>query len=234
MAKTRLKTDTRELLYKHALALVEKTPDDPKLIAEVNKTSATRQQAFKALASEALKEYKKKFSRSELATLAKYDLIESVDQLTILGSLPGDNFTVHLFDDESFECEHKRWSSAYREARAAASKSVAVNVPKTWGASSHHSKIPVTAALRKLEAKLIEASKVWKETVAALEEKRTTIKDDYKSLIWGARTFEDVVEVWPEALDIAHEITGPGTAITLVSDESKARIRLNMEKRKAK
>lgn len=79
----------------------------------------------------------------------------------------------------------------------------------------------------------------YQEAVAALalatdakEKSRREILEDYMALILSARTYEDVLEVWPEASEVRNDIVpGACTAIARFSDAAAERIKADFARR---
>lgn len=66
-----------------------------------------------------------------------------------------------------------------------------------------------------------------------LHEARSEKLRKYKTLVAGAKTFEDVVEMWPEAEELRSRICGPGTAIATITPAIISGIKQDMTDRVA-
>lgn len=97
-------------------------------------------------------------------------------------------------------------------------------VPSNRGCGSR-SYLPEPEAAASVEA--------WSAAVKTLKEALDGKMADYKGLITASRTFEDVVEVWPEAEQLRTRICGARQALSIVSDELVARIRADVQARAA-
>ena len=59
-------------------------------------------------------------------------------------------------------------------------------------------------------------------------EQKAAIKlreNDFKALIWGAKSFNEVASVWPGAETLRETIVGTGTALAVLSSEVIDRLR---------
>ena len=66
----------------------------------------------------------------------------------------------------------------------------------------------------------------------AREDSRRSILEDYRSLVRAARTYEDVLEVWPEASEVRAEIAPEiGTALSIFSEDAAERIKADFVRR---
>lgn len=72
----------------------------------------------------------------------------------------------------------------------------------------------------------IDAFEKAKAVVTDIEDRRMT---DYRALIYAAKTFEDVVEVWAGAEELRASICGSRTQVVALSDDVVARIRADAE-----
>lgn len=71
----------------------------------------------------------------------------------------------------------------------------------------------------------------WNDAVFAHKEALAAKLGDYRSLIAAAKTFEDVVEIWPEAEQLRNVICKGSVALSVVSDDLVARIRADVQAR---
>jgi len=69
-------------------------------------------------------------------------------------------------------------------------------------------------------------------TLNKIEKDKAEALSPYKSLIFNARYFEDVVEVWEEAAELTDKICTTGTALVTLSDEDVMKIKKDVKKRK--
>lgn len=70
--------------------------------------------------------------------------------------------------------------------------------------------------------------KLWKthdDSVTALKARNRSICSDFTDLTYGAKTFEDVAEVWPEVENLRDKLCGVGTAISTITEEQRLRIK---------
>lgn len=71
------------------------------------------------------------------------------------------------------------------------------------------------------EKVLANFRRVEAENKAAIKQR----ENDFKALIWGAKTFNEVASVWPGAETLRETIVGTGTALAVLSSEVIDRLR---------
>ena len=77
-----------------------------------------------------------------------------------------------------------------------------------------------------------EAAEALSLAEANREQSRRDLLQDYMALILSARTYEDVLEVWPEASEVRNDIVpGACTAITAFSQDAAERIKADFARR---
>lgn len=81
------------------------------------------------------------------------------------------------------------------------------------------------AALVNFDAKATEAIDAFELAADALIKARETKLSDYRALIASAKTFEDVLDVWPAASAVAEQIVHRPTSLAALSAEQIAAIR---------
>lgn len=76
-----------------------------------------------------------------------------------------------------------------------------------------------------------QAVETWRTAVTINKEALDQKRRDYRGLIRAARTFEEIVEVWPEAEELRQSICQGSTAMTVFSPELVERIRQDVAER---
>lgn len=76
-----------------------------------------------------------------------------------------------------------------------------------------------------LEGAPLETYEAFVASTKAHETEIARRLSDYKALILGANTFNEVVAIWPAAEALRESIVGTGTALTVLSSDVVARIR---------
>jgi hypothetical protein len=233
MAKTRLNEDKRHVLRTLAYKAVAATPIDPAIEKRVKKAWEAYDKLIESMAKEAVTLVKQQVSDADLKVLKKYGCVTTNHTLIFVDLDTRHVFEVSLFNEKrwrkdnprsehNFE-EQQKWHKSLRKATA----NTEISIP------SRH-----TCKTLKASKKLIKLNSTSRDVTNELEmargadqNKRNGIMRDFDALIQGSRTFEDVVEYWPEAKEVTLQIVGSGTEVSLVSNQAKERILANMATR---
>jgi hypothetical protein len=76
-----------------------------------------------------------------------------------------------------------------------------------------------------LEGDRLEAWEAYKDAQAAHDAEIKRRLSDFTALINGAKTFNEVADVWPAAEVMRESIVGSGTSLTVLSDDVVSRIK---------
>ena len=225
MAKTRLNNDKRDILSRLAMDVVRKTPIDmaitdrlEKAIKELNKTHDNQ-------VAEARRIVQKACPEADLKVLRRYGLVNKYTNLSFIDLDTRDVVCVDLLSRTVF------WANNPDADSSDYTKAVSKEENRIEAAVGHGHEG------RRYEAspKLVYSQLVFKEAIAEYNvaseadyKIKTTILQDFEALISSSRTFEDVVEVWPEAKTVAGEIVASGQQISIMSTDAINRIRNNM------
>lgn len=247
MAKIRLNEEKRHDLLALAYKKLGETPDDPALITRV-------EEAEKALtaAEEAVIDFGKKqlesFPKEHMRILRKYGLTSKSRSIKVISKvISKDNpyaMTIELFNRAKFERDHDYSKMSYEEQAkvrkeySELEEEAKVEIPRCHVQTNgvhvahvdDHLYFVDGEELKTLVCALRDAQNEYDIAQQTLDEKHRKLREDFEALIGTARYFEDVAEFWPEAKEIAHKMV-PGTAVSLVSDDTKKRIAENMAMR---
>ena len=80
------------------------------------------------------------------------------------------------------------------------------------------------------DATVTDAFLEWWNAKSANDEKTKALQNDYRALIQGAKTLEEIIEIWPEAEQISQYARSQ--ALTVLSQDVIARIRADVARRK--
>ena len=245
MPKTRLNRDKRDVLHALAAHAVQDTPLDPAIEKRVKAARVMFDRIHERRQAEAGVLVARKYPAGDMKTLAKYELTKHVQSVLFVDLDTKDHFNVELFNDHKWSRENRavdphsyEENSRRKAARAEVVKGISLEVPS--GSPSQPSYMRSPSALE-ASGKLIGMRRVLKEALDELnvaehadKERRDSIQRDFVALIEGSRTFEVVIEAWPEAKKVTDQIVGAGRAVSLVSSEAIERIRANMQARNVK
>lgn len=219
-----------------ALKVIKETPIDPATEQRVKKAQSAYDKAFDAVRKEALVSIDKKITPAELAVLKKFHCTNDTTGIYIINEDTRSPFMVSLWNERRFKRDNPlphRYSSdeyhTYSKLHSDSSNAASVTIPiKHFGCYSGEHRSAATAKLIKLYSTLNAAENELEMAEGADDDRRRNITSDFRALIHGSRTFEDVVEVWEEAKEVTHLICGPSTAVSLVSDDAIDRIKANV------
>jgi len=130
---------------------------------------------------------KNRWDPAVLAVLDRFDMIEFVDTIEVV---VGTEFRHQRIDFRAELDVSVRWPVAPRK---------------------------FTVAVLPKDHPIVIARFAWKAARNSLDTAMSNKCAPYFALIQSARTFEDVVEVWPEAEELRSAICGPGTAIATIT-----------------
>jgi hypothetical protein len=232
MARTRLNNDKRYILKVLATKIVHATPIDPTIEKQLAKAWKEYKALFQKTADLAIKLINKQMTTEDRKSLDKFSkLTHGKTNILFLELDNRDFFEINLFSERIYKeinypvegIDHLPWQDQdkYQTDLDKARESVGISLPYRF-------RFIATPALYKLVKDLAQNATTVSAAKEADIEKRVTIKRDFIALINGSRTFEDVVEVWPEAAELTDRICSDGSAVSLVSDEAKERIARNM------
>ncbi len=245
MPKTRLNRDKRDVLHTLAARAIQATPLDPAVEKRVKVAREAFDRLFERRRAEVAVLVGRKYPAGDMKTLAKYELTKYVQSVLFVDLDTKDHFNVELFNGRKWERENpssNTYSYEYdhrrKAARAEVVKGISLEVPSN---SPSQPSYMVSKTAVEASGKLVGMRGASKEALDELDiaehadkERRDNIQCDFVALIEGSRTFEDVIEAWPEAKEVTDQIIGAGRAISLVSSEAIERIHANMKARNVK
>ena len=248
MPKTRLNRDKRDVLHYLAARAVDATPIEPVIEKRVKVAQAAFDRVHDAQVAEARSIIARKVPAADLKVLARYELTKKMSSVVFVDLDSRNQFAVVMFNDNKYNRDHLTGgvASASWEERQKyqADKQKAVDTSEVElpvRSSSQISRFGASTTAIEASAKLIKLASQYKDAGEELglaeradRDKRENIKRDFVALIEGSRTFEDVVEVWPEAKEVSDQIIGAGRAVSLVSLDAIERIQANMKARNVK
>lgn len=205
MAKITLNQTKRTLLIRF---MEERVVADPELEKAHREARERREAAAERLKAVLFKAMEKRYPRKDMDALEKYHLTRSPSNIglnTDKGGVQWLGLPAEILEAMRVAYE----PNSYR-------REVILDIDKAGEKVFWHYK----------DAE--DGEKLAQSAVAAeLTERRA----DYRSLIDGVKTFEEVLAVWPECAPLTEQIGQPGTSLLLLSDEVKERIAEDSAKR---
>lgn len=248
MARHRLNKLDRNILRSYAQRKVSETPlgdlDDRLATAEARHTAARNQ-----LADLLRRKIEAKFPPAEMDVLAKYNFTTFPDPVVVVdlstGKARWDRPFMYVTNDDRNEAAGyvRNFNGCWvlpggRKARVFNKESLEQlyersGAPKVPG-NYKDPPLGLTAEEMRLFNDWADAHEERQLRRDQRLDELKRIYEDYDALIDHCRTFEQLVELWPEAEACRPDIIGTGTALTTVSAESITRIQANVATRKAK
>ncbi len=236
MAKTRLNREKRDILRGLAIKIVKDTPINPDIEKRVKNAKHNYKKTFSNLVTVAKTIRNNAFPAAEEKILKKYNLTDEHTHIMFTDEETRQPIRIELFDVRSWELENEPAEGIqsatyevrcqYDTDRRIAQNACQYAIPKSDRYTSFH--FVANRPLMKLYNKLQTIKDELQMATESDADMRHVIMRDFEALIFGSKTFEEVVEIWPEATQLTDRICSDGTSVTLVSDEAKARIMQNM------
>jgi hypothetical protein len=242
MARTRLSNEKRAILRGLAKKVVAETPINPIVEKRVKKAIKLHTELRVKMAAVAVQIRNTTFSTQEEKTLNKFDLVKAAQTtLRFIELDTGRIIEIPLFNNtaydeqnapaEGFESLGYEATEKYETTKTIVKEACEVTIPSARSEYQIYS-FQTTKQLIKLYGQCADARTELNMAQQIDKDTRHVIMRDFDALISGCRTFEDVVDVWPEAVQLTDRICGTGEAVSLISDQAKARIMANMATRK--
>lgn len=225
MAKLRLNKEHRELLATHARKFVDSLPLSPDETQELRAAELRRDTVAAAVIAKARAVVAAHLPETDMAVLRRYDATSKSDDARFIVQDNHDLvFKVDFYDDLTHDRNWDRMT--YEEQRKASSKAsidrenARVELPK-WGRSGDM--IPCDMDLYDMHKDFKMAKKEEDAARRRLGEKQQRLRRTLETLIGGARTYEDVFEIWPAASDVRHMLGGRQD-LTVLSEDAISEI----------
>jgi len=222
MPKLRLNKNHRDHLLAHAQTFVEAlplSPEDQKYLDEAIKRRDTVSAALIAKAKEAIAAH---YPASDMEVLRRYECLSRKDDARFVVLDNRDYiFEVDFWDDAPY-LRAKR-NATYEEGQELwrvneeAQRNARVELPNT---GRHGGLIPCEQELYDMHKDYHLAAKEEAHARDRLDEKQRALRSSLKTLIKGAKTYEDVVAVWPAAAEVRGQLGLPSQALSVLSDDA--------------